>query len=185
MTVYATADMMMHNRRTRNEFSAMQKKIRDDSLEAARLAYITGDATEEQIILVEEANARAKMSGVSLPSLLSAPQNPAPAGGWADPQQQQQHGGAAGSAAWSADADPAAAAANETDTPPKKKGLSAWLFGGLKKEDTVAGDNSNISVARAAFENERENQRRGGPLDQVGMDAGAGGNKDQEKKGWW
>ncbi|KAI0467580.1 hypothetical protein F4859DRAFT_238090 [Xylaria cf. heliscus] len=178
VTVYATADMMMYNRKRRNEFFAMQTQLKEDSLEAARLAYMTGTATDEQVALVEDATAKAKEAGVTLPSILSAPQSPAPAGG----------------------REPTAAAADRGATEQKKDGVTGWLFGGLKKEDdvhtaddrwrstaatttTTTTDNVADALrdkAKTAFETERDNQRRGGPLDQVGLDADGG----SKKKGW-
>ncbi|KAI0446389.1 hypothetical protein F4803DRAFT_504639 [Xylaria telfairii] len=189
VTVYATADMMVYNRKRRNEFFALQKQLKEDSLEAARLAYMTGTATEEQIALVEDATARAKEANMALPSILSAPQTAAPPGGREAP----------------ATTTTAAAAEHDEKTGRGGGGVTGWFFGGLKKEDTAddrwgsttstttttpqdpaAGD-ALRDKAKAAFDAERDNQPRGGPLDQVGLDAAAaaaaaeGGGK---KKGW-
>ncbi|KAI0535283.1 cytochrome oxidase c assembly-domain-containing protein [Xylaria digitata] len=173
VTVYATADMMMYNRKRRNEFFALQKQLKEDSLEAARLAYMTGTASEEQIALVEDATAKAKEAGITLPSILSTPQTAAPAGG-RESEDPLSH--------------------TTTTTEPeneKKGGITRWLFGGLKKEEDTDhwGDTSTPTTgdiagslrdkAQAAFEQERDSQQRGGPLDQVGVDAGEG-----KKKGW-
>ncbi|TGJ86575.1 hypothetical protein E0Z10_g2200 [Xylaria hypoxylon] len=168
VTVYATADMMMYNRKRRNEFFSLQKQLKEDSLEAARLAYMTGTASEEQISLVEDATAKAKESGIALPSILSAPHSAARAGGRESKVSFAQ--------------------TNAAETDEKKDG--AWPYGGLEKEEDaddrwrttpttadVAG--SLRDKATAAFEQERDTQRRGGPLDQVGLDAGA-----DKKKGW-
>ncbi|KAI0544951.1 hypothetical protein F4679DRAFT_493319 [Xylaria curta] len=180
VTVYATADMMMYNRKRRNEFFALQKQLKEDSLEAARLAYMTGTATDEQVALVEDATAKAKDAGIALPSILSSPQTPAPVGG--------------------RETTTTSAATTHEGEEEKKGGVTGWLFGGLKKEDdaqswrgtssggssTTAHENGNGNgnvadtfrdKAKAAFENERDNQRRGGTLDQVGLDA-------DKKKGW-
>ncbi|KAI0877359.1 hypothetical protein GGS24DRAFT_447505 [Hypoxylon argillaceum] len=209
VTIYATADMMMHNRKRRAEFFALQKQMREDSLEAARLAYIRGTASEEQIALVEDATARAKDAGTSLPPLLSVPQRAAPPGGWETP--------AAAAATTSSPA--ATSTADHTPEETKKGGgITAWLFGGLKKEDvrddadlsasddrwrtttssavataSAAADNVTDSLrgtAKAAFEQERDNQRRGGPLDQIGQDTAsttptaATTSGEGKKKGW-
>ncbi|TRX89177.1 hypothetical protein FHL15_009875 [Xylaria flabelliformis] len=199
VTVYATADMMMYNRKRRNEFFSLQKQLKEDSLEAARLAYMTGTASEEQIALVEAATAKAKEAGIALPSILSVPQSPAPAGGRETTTTTT-----------------AAMAAGEEEEEKKKGGggggggggVTGWLFGGLKKEDdaqTAAGDDSWRSTnttssstsrenaadtsfrdkAKAAFENERDNQRRGGTLDQVGLVDAEGSSSGGKKKGWW
>ncbi len=184
--------MMMHNRKRRNEFFSVQQQMREDSLEAARLAYMTDTASEEQIAMVEEATARAKQAGVGLPSLLSTPHAAAPA-------SRTALSGFGGEAA----------EGEEVEAPEKKKGgaIASWLFGGLKKEDVAvrddelsfsreeaaarspAGDQQQHGFrdkAKAAFEQERENQRQGGPLDQVGLGtpAAAGGKSESKKKGW-
>ncbi|KAI0139172.1 hypothetical protein F4776DRAFT_54161 [Hypoxylon sp. NC0597] len=205
VTIYATADMMVHNRKRRNEFFALQKQLKADSLEAARLAYITGSATEEQMALVEEAEAKARQSGVSLPPLLSAPK---PVGPTTDghPVEGVER------SAWPGEAmvESSMSTADEI-AKPKKKGFITWLFGGLKKEEAseeslnfddeaaaaASGPSSRSSIAKtvdgsqkalkekakAAFEQERENQRKGGPLDQVGLN---GKPSSESKKGsWW
>ena len=86
---------------------------------------------------------------------------------------------------------------------PQKKGLTSWLFSGLKKEQdagtggdgsprhsgvavaaaAAAADDTQSSIkdkAKAAFDKEKENQRQGGPLDRLGV-SGEGGKKG----GWW
>ncbi|KAH9886609.1 hypothetical protein F4778DRAFT_474156 [Xylariomycetidae sp. FL2044] len=213
VTVYATGDMMIHNRKRRNEFFAMQKQLRTDSLEAARLAYINGTATEEQISLVEEATEKAKVTGSSLPSLLSAPQTAAPPvgrnGTTAETSETPR-------SVWPGESmtESNLSAAAEVEQP-KKKGLTAWLFGGLKKEevqeDSGASDTTTNKLdfsreeaaasgrianttaalkdkAKAAFESEKENQRRGGPLDRLGLaegKTGGDGGGQEKKRGWW
>ncbi|KAI1637710.1 hypothetical protein F4809DRAFT_603051 [Biscogniauxia mediterranea] len=202
---YAAIDMMMLNRKRRNEFFAMQKQMKEDSLESARLAYMTGTATEEQIALVEEATAKAQQAGMQLPSLLSAPQAAAPAGGRDGAETTTER------AVWPGEAmvESSMPAAGEAEQSKKKGGLTAWLFSGLKKEESrdnldfaaeaaaASGQVSDSSVtktmdeaqhslqdeAKAAFEQERETQRRGGPLDQLGLDDKPRNNEG--KKGWW
>ncbi|KAI1108737.1 hypothetical protein F5Y14DRAFT_61715 [Nemania sp. NC0429] len=203
VTVYATADMMMHNRKRRNEFFALQKQLHEDSLEAARLAYMTGTATEQQIALVEDATARAKETGVALPSILSVPQRAAPAAGRESTPESE-----------------AGAGNTEGAEGPKAGGITGWLFGGLKKEE-VSDDDAVLSPAddrwrttstnaaasatatattssptddvagalrdkaKVAFEQERENQQNGGPLDQLGQKpATPRADTEGKKKGW-
>ncbi|GAW17540.1 hypothetical protein ANO14919_069980 [Xylariales sp. No.14919] len=177
VTVYATADMMVYNRQRRNEFFALQKRMREDSLEAARLAYIAGTASDEQVALVEDATARARESGLSLPSILSAPR-PAES----DSEAHQTQGGTA---------------AAPEEKKKKAGGITGWLFGGLKREEETVttdrwGDDAAAAAhadpagslrdkAQAAFDQERDAQRRGGPLDQVGLDSRA---PEDKKKGW-
>lgn len=199
--------MMMHNRQRRNEFFALQKQLREDSLEAARLAYMTGTATEEQIALVEDATARAKETGVALPSILSVPQRAAPAGG--RESVPGNDGGVEGAA----------------EGQKKAGGITAWLFSGMKKEEArdddaelsladgrwrttsanttptdTAASSTSTSIAtttdavagtlrdkaKAAFEQERENQQNGGPLDQIGQKPTTTGpdGEGKKKKGW-
>ncbi|KAI1077927.1 hypothetical protein F5B20DRAFT_247626 [Whalleya microplaca] len=219
VTGYATVDMMLYNRKRRGEFFALQQQLRADSLDAARLAYLTGDATPEQVALVDEATARAAQSGEGLPPLLSSPR-PAlrepshPTNPNANPDTADSVGRSAwpGEALTEANLD----GASEASTQKKKGGLRAWLFGGLKEEEppqvsqsqsqpqqslSFAAEEAAASnrsgeqgalkdKAKAAFESERENQRRGGPLDQVGLSEGesggsGGSNGGEGKKGWW
>ncbi|KAI0173032.1 hypothetical protein GGR52DRAFT_541658 [Hypoxylon sp. FL1284] len=203
VTLYATADMMVYNRKRRNEFFALQKQISADSLEAARLAYMTGTASDEQVALVEDAEAKARQSGMSLPPLLSVPRSAAEAPAAEGTERSVWPGEAMVESSMSA--------AEEVEQP-KKKGLKAWLFGGLKEEEPgeetphpqdeassaasslpsgsgiskVLGDSQQVlkDKAKAAFEQERENQKRGGPLDQLasGENQSSGESK---KRGWW
>ena len=231
VTIYATADMMMYNRKRRHEFFALQQRLKDDSLEAARLAYMTGTASEEQIAMVDDATAKAKQAGLVLPSLLSAPRDAAPAGGWSAATAATATATATDSASASADTtttprsvfpgealvESSVSGAGEVEGSQKNKkgggggggGITGWLFSGLKKEEDVVPDDESAGSlsfsreeaaargagaggdglrdkAKAAFDQERENQRRGGPLDQVGLDAAADANakSGEKKKGW-
>lgn len=204
VTVYATFDMMYHNRARRSEFFALQKQFAEDSLEAARLAYMTGKATEEQIALVEEATAKARESGKELPALLSAPKQVKPAG-WAKVMSTQEGGETETTerSIWPGESmtESSLSAKSEVEQP-TKKGWSAWLFGGLKKEEVRyddetydAASNQPTSVAsaisrsqhsiadsaKAAFATEKENQKHGGPLDRLGT---ADAPASSGKKGW-
>ncbi|ETS78324.1 hypothetical protein PFICI_10386 [Pestalotiopsis fici W106-1] len=200
VTVYATVDMMVYNRKRRNEFFALQQQLQTDSLEAARLAYMTGSATEEQIALVEDATEKAKQAGMQLPSLLGTAK--------ASESTDAASTSTAERTVWPGESlqESSLSGANEVEAP-KSKGITGWLFGGLKKEDTAASQ-GNLSFnkeeatasgragaaaqavagqadalkdkAKAAFETEKEKQRTGGPLDQVGLDAG-----EKKKSGWF
>lgn len=199
VTLYATADMMVYNRKRRNEFFALQKQLRADSLEAARLAYMTGTASDEQVALVEEAEAKARQSGMSLPPLLSVPKPVAEAPAVEGTERSVWPGEAMTESSMSA--------AEEVERP-KKKGFTAWLFGGLKEEETlnfeeeaaaetsglpsrsgiskVVGESRQVlkDKAKSAFEQERENQRKGGSLDQVGSGENQS-NGESKRRGWW
>lgn len=67
--------MVRYNRARRAEWVEAQKKLEDNELAMARLAYIKGEATEDQILLVEEANRAAEAKGEKLPPLLAAPEH--------------------------------------------------------------------------------------------------------------
>ncbi|KAI2777825.1 hypothetical protein F4815DRAFT_480077 [Daldinia loculata] len=203
VTVFATADMMVYNRKRRNEFFALQKQLKTDSLEAARLAYMTGTASEEQVRLVDEAEEKARQSGISLPPLLSSPKPIASEAGAIESTERS---------AWPGESmtESSMSAANEVEQP-KKKGITSWLFGGLKNEEAseeplqvdkeaaaASGLPSRSSIAnavdesqqalkdkaKATFDQERENQRNGGPLDQIGS-SGKSTSNETKKSGWW
>ncbi|KAK8084296.1 hypothetical protein PG997_005567 [Apiospora hydei] len=210
VTVYATVDMMMYNRKRRNEFFAMQQTLQSDSLDAARLAYMTGKASDEQIAMVEDATERAKQAGVPLPKLLNPARTAATTE--ADAPASFAATSTADKTVWPGESMQGASlsGAGEAEEPKKKGGLSSWLFSGLKKEDTAAGaENSSSSSSsslnfkneeaaasgrvmraideqkdnvKAALETERENQRKGGPLDQIGLNAP---QEKPQKKGWF
>lgn len=212
VTVYATVDMMMYNRKRRNEFFAMQQTLQSDGLDAARLAYMTGKASDEQIAMVEDATERAKQAGVPLPALLN-------------PAHHRTHASAAASsfgiattdnnnnadrtvwpgesmhgASLSGAGEETGFGTNQGEEPTnKKKGrFGSWLFSGLKKEDDSdsslnfkkeeAAASGRVMRAldeqkdhvKAALDSERENQRKGGPLDQLGLAP----QEKPQKKGW-
>lgn len=199
VTVYAVFDMMRFNRKRRQEFYALQQQLQVDSLEAARFAYMKGTATEEQIAMVEEASERAKAAGTTLPSLLGPPRA---VGAQAQAQalEEEQRQRAHLSASFDDDDDDDD---DEEDHDPKKKPgfFRRWFLSGLKEEDSAAagsmggfrgeaaaaaseaGD-SIREKAKAAFEAEKENQRKGGPLDQLGIKP-EGGETKKKGWGWW
>lgn len=183
MTAYTAYDMLRHNRQRKIEFQEAQRQMSADSLEAARLAYMRGEATDEQIARVDEANARAE--GFQMPSLLSAPK---PLGNV------------------KAAEDSASTASTPEAQPPQNISSKIWgLLTWSKKEEGQGAAEATAAVekppksleekramlesARAAFEKEKENQRNGGPLDRVGTEAPAVDSaqpKDEQpkKKGW-
>lgn len=61
ITVFALGDMMVYNRRRRNEFYRLQREQRAHALELANEAINSGSANEEQLQLVEEE--KAKLAG--------------------------------------------------------------------------------------------------------------------------
>jgi hypothetical protein len=201
MTIYTAADMIMYNKKRKAEFIEAQKKMEADSLEAARLAYMTGKATPEQTALVEEAIERESASGASagsiftkLPSVLGAPSPVAPpepgvadkaAAAWTEAKQEvkkeeKKKGGWFSSRLGKAE---------EDEDATKRLGWER-----LSEEDDGAGAPfSDIQravedkqaylkdKAHAAFERERERERNGGLLDQVGVEK----SSPEKKKGWF
>ena len=205
MTAYTAGDMIAYNKKRKAEFIEAQRRMEDDSLEAARLAYMTGKATEEQIILVEEAvereNRGGQKSGVfSIPSVISAPK---PVGDSVERVTE--------AVKWPASTP---RSSEQGDVAEKKSGLWSWMtstlkkeeegddvmsterrlgYEGLSEEDDATGVRDSDLVraveskqallkekARQAFEKEKENQRTGGPLDRVGLEE----DKPKSKKGW-
>lgn len=218
MTVYTATDMIMYNRKRKAEFLEAQKQMATDSLEAARIAYMLGKATEDQIAMVDEANALeagAQPGALRAPRILGAPTpaHPPPAAATAAVAVER--------------ASPLAREEGAQEGQEEKKqggggGLRAWLFSNLRKEEegeevgssqrrlgweSLSEEDVGAGVrdsdlaravedkqaylreqARGAFERERENQRRGGPLDRVGVVEGqtteAPRADPPKKKGW-
>lgn len=176
ISVYSVWDMLQYNRARRAEWLEAQKKIEADSLAAARVAYLKGVATEDQILLVEEANREAQEKGVKLPPLLSPPEHRThfeehvkPAFSRAEHEKSQQEGKGV-------------------------LGVVGGLFGGTKaaasssaadEETAQGGVVRSIEIkARDAWEAEKQNQIKGGSLDQLGFETGRSAPKS-EKRGWW
>lgn len=188
--------MIVYNRKRKAEFLEAQRRLEASSLEAARLAYMTGKATDEQILLVEEALERD--STLSSAPIFSRPGAPAP--------QQQQQPTVSEAATWPQ--------SPQVEEEKKSTGLWAWLTSSLKKseegdepmstqrrlgyeslseEDDGTGVRDSDLVraaegraaalrdaAREAFEREKAAQREGGPLDRVGTET-----PPAKKSGWW
>lgn len=176
--------MLRYNRKRKAEFIEAQRRMSADSLEAARLAYMRGDASEEQISLVEEANARAGGAGgdFKLPSILSAPK----------PITRDEESLGQGMQ----EAVAAASASGES----KSTGLFGWFSSKKPAQDATGSSEAPRSLedkqdmlrkAREAFEREKETQRSGGPLDRLGIDQSTAPQtqtkeaEQPKKKGWW
>lgn len=184
VSIYSVWDMLRYNRARRNEWLEAQKRLEADTLASARIAYLKGTATEEQIVLVDEANREAEETGIKLPPLISPPEH-------------KTH--------FEENIQPAFSAN------PNGKGILgivSGLFGGggsnttTKQESDASSSSSPSTVvdgavesieagasyvqdkARSAWEQEKENQRKGGTLDQLGV-ATAGTSQTPTKKGWW
>ncbi|KAK0644197.1 cytochrome oxidase c assembly-domain-containing protein [Cercophora newfieldiana] len=205
VTAYTAADMISYNKKRKAEFIEAQKRMEEDSLEAARLAYMLGKATEEQVALVEEALEREAAAGAPaggvfnrMPSALGAPK-PIDSGVERVTEAVK----------WPA----STPTPEDRDAAEKKSGLWAWMTSSLKKEEegddvmsnqrrlgyeSLSEEDDSTGVrdsdlvraveskqalirekAHEAFEKEKENQRTGGPLDRVGLD-----EEKPKKKGW-
>jgi hypothetical protein len=194
--------MIMYNKKRSAEWAEAQKKLEADSLEAARIAYMTGRADEEQIALVEEQLERERESGrktsfFNNASVLSTPENPS-----TSPSS-------AAAAATPTESQPPSAQSPSEQQPQQteqqqKASLWSWLTSNLKTEEEPFTPSTPDMVraveerqaqlqakAQAALERERENQRQGGPLDRVGVVDGADGQAEngegetaKKKKGW-
>lgn len=184
LTAYTAYDMLRYNRKRKAEFIEAQRKMSADSLEAARLAYMRGDASDEQISLVEEANARAGGAGgdFKLPSILSAPK----------PIRRDEEEGAS--------ARQGEQAAAEASGEGKSSGLFGWFSSKKPAQDATGPSDAPRSLedkqdmlrkAREAFEKEKEAQRSGGPLDRLGIEESTAAQtqtkeaEQPKKKGWW
>ncbi|KAF6797565.1 hypothetical protein CSOJ01_12945 [Colletotrichum sojae] len=167
VSVYSVYDMVTYNKQRRADFIEAQRKMEEDSLAAARLAFINGTATDAQVTLVEEANARARETGVKLPPLLSAPTVTTQAekifGTGQQHAQQQQ-----------------TTTSEEATQQQQQSGGSSWWSAAIPAPESAK--DSIQDKAKAAFDRERENRRQGGPLDQIGLPQE---EKKPEKKGWW
>lgn len=182
VSVYSVWDMVQFNQARRAEWIEAQKKFEADELALARIAYLRGDATEEQMELVEEVNRRAQEKGIKLPPLLDTPEHRT----HFEERVRPTFSGV------------------ETEHAVKEKektrqeGKGIWgvvtgLFGGSKKtesssataESVVAGDAGVVqsieTKARDAWETEKQNQVQGGSLDQLGLEKE---NSKPEKRGW-
>ncbi|KAK3903981.1 hypothetical protein C8A05DRAFT_14116 [Staphylotrichum tortipilum] len=161
-TAYTAVDMILYNKKRSAEWLDAQKKLEADSLDAARIAYMTGKATEEQIELVEEQLERERQSGEkksffnALPSVLGAP-SAAGASSSADastpssspsspPTTSSPPHGVTETISWSTTTSPQ----QQPDESEKKKtSLWGWLTSNLKREEEgEAGDDAAPSRQR-------------------------------------
>lgn len=165
--------MVRYNRARRAEWIAAQRASEDDALAAARMAYMQGKATPEQILLVEDANRAAEAQGTKLPPLLSPPERRTHFEETIQPKLQTEGKGIFGVVAGFFGAGEKAAEEKTKET---------------TKEVASSATNTVKAVeekASAAWESELENQRKGGSLDQLGLDSAASNQQGNGKKGWW
>lgn len=227
--------MMTYNKKRKAEWVEAQLKLEADSLEAARLAYMTGKATDEQIALVEEQLEKERKAGTGpaassffekMPPILAPASSSSSASASAADESFKKKPSVTESVSW-----PAASTISTTprvatkeDSPQEKKsagGVWAWLTSNLKNEEE--GDSAPLTSERRlgweslseeddgagvrdsdlvravegkkqylrqkaaeAFDKEKENERKGGPLDRIGLDQKkAAAEADKPKKKWW
>ncbi|CAK7274459.1 hypothetical protein SEPCBS119000_006184 [Sporothrix epigloea] len=143
LTAYTTVDMMRYNSRRKKEFLAAQEQMEADSLAAARLAFMRGDATPEQTAMVEAARqqeAAAEGSGAGgkgegesifkMPSLLGAP---APVAPTVEASEQND-----------------AAQPTTASAPPPSGGIRSWFSSTLTREEE--GESAGSSQSRLGYE---------------------------------
>jgi hypothetical protein len=165
--------MLRYNRARRAEWVEAQKKYEEDELSLARIAYLKGTATDEQIDLVEYANRRAEEQGIKLPPLLDKPETRTHfeekvKTAFTRPEEQQGRGILGVVSGFFGGGDKTAAAAAAPAETDKSAGIVQAA------EDKVKG----------ALQAEKEAQWVGGPLDQIGL-AKDGSSPAASKKGWW
>lgn len=190
VSVYSVWDMLRYNRARRAEWIEAQKGLEADELATARLAYLKGEATEEQILLVEEANRAAEARGEKLPPLLSAPTTRTHFEEHVKPALEGE----------------------KTAEPSKGKGMFGIFSGmlgrqeqgddvgssqerlgyeSLSEEDDSAGMRESDLIrsietkAKEAWDKEIENQRKGGSLDHIGLEPAGAQASSGKKSGWW
>ena len=179
--------MLRYNRARRAEWVEAQKQLEADEVSTARLAYLKGNATEEQILLVEEANREAEAKGEKLPPLLAAPshrthfeEHVGPALGGDRPGTTETKKGKGVFGIFSG------ILANEEQGEDVGTSEERLGYESLSEEDDATGMRESDMIrsieskAKEAWEKEKENQRRGGSLDQLGLETAAA-----PKKSWW
>ncbi|KAM0440057.1 hypothetical protein ACHAPT_001160 [Fusarium lateritium] len=190
VSIYSVWDMLRYNRARRAEWVEAQKQLEADELASARLAYLKGEATEEQILLVEEANREAEAKGEKLPPLLAAPshrthfeENFQPALEGKKEEEAAKTGGKGVLGLFSSKL--------SREEEGEQVGSSQERLGyeSLSEEDDATGVRDSDLVrsieakAQQAWQKEKENQRRGGNLDQLGLETAGG--PASGKKSWW
>ncbi|RDL42069.1 Uncharacterized protein BP5553_02048 [Venustampulla echinocandica] len=157
VTVYALGDMMAYNRRKRAEFYAEQKAVYAAGIHDAREAVKSGTATEEQISLITKDNEIAAIQAAKL----------------------QKKGVFKKGKEWLFAGLKKAEEGDDVGTSERRLGYE----GSNEEDDGLGAHESDIiraievkkmeltAKAKQAFENEKERQRTGGPLDQLGTEA--------------
>ncbi|KAF4983923.1 hypothetical protein FZEAL_800 [Fusarium zealandicum] len=193
VSIYSVWDMLRYNRARREEWVEAQKKIEFDELSTARLAYLKGEATEDQILLVEEANREAEARGEKLPPLLPAASHRTHFEEHLQPAFEGKSTAATNDAAAAKSGGKGVMGIFSSMLGREEQGDDVGSsqerlgYESLSEEDDAAGMRESDLVrsieskARVAWEQEKENQRRGGTLDHLGLETAPVPNK----KSWW
>ena len=187
--------MLRYNRARRAEWLEAQRKLENEAesgtLGAARLAYVKGQATEEQIRQVEEANLDAEAKGLKLPPLLAPPErrthfeetfgNAAAAEAAKDGQRWEEGNGKGVVGVWSG-IGKYFGVGKDNATSAGENAVAAVGGAVQKAEGTVAHTAGTVSEqAMGLWAKEKENQKNGGSLDKLGVKTAETGGK----KGWF
>ncbi|KAF5024229.1 hypothetical protein F66182_3743 [Fusarium sp. NRRL 66182] len=183
VSVYSVWDMVQYNRARRAEWVEAQKRLEADELASARLAYIKGSATEDQILLVEEANRAAEERGEKLPPLLEAPTHRTHFEEHIKPTFQDK---------------------SEESTAKTSSGkgvlgiFSGVLGGGGTSGKIETSSHSEVSEGQKQLQNleamdrarlqnagSADRVQRGGPLDQLGPDLAGGSTSSKSSWKFW
>lgn len=182
--------MLRYNRARRAEWVEAQKKLEADELATARLAYLKGEATEEQIVLVEEANREAEAKGEKLPPLLAAPGTRTHFEEHVKPALEGDKAGEAakGKGIFGVFSGMLGRQEQGDDVGSSQERLG---YESLSEEDDSAGMRESDLIrsietkAKEAWDKELENQRKGGSLDHIGLEPAAAQASSNKKSKWW
>jgi hypothetical protein len=193
---YAVYDMFQFNRKRRAEFMEVMSKLESDGdkFDRARIAYINGTADEEQTAMVEEAIEVSKKTKWKLPPIL-----PAMSEDEAKKEEQERSEVKRRKhltwKEWAFDSLKREEEGEDAGSSERRLGfesLSEEDEGtGVRESDLVraveARKESIADKAKAAFGKEKERQRRGGELDQLGLDKTKLEEepKPAKRRSWW
>jgi hypothetical protein len=175
VTVYALGDMMIYNRRKRAEFFKEQITIHENAVREARTAIDHGVATEAQLAFI----AREEKEDARLAKIKEEKAKKGifkRATGWLFAGLKRAEGG------------------DDVGSSQERLGYET-----LSEEDDVLGERESDIVraiedkkagiqnkARKAFADEKERQRTGGPLEQLGTSTdNTGAGEEPPKSGGW
>ncbi|KAF4621545.1 hypothetical protein G7Y89_g14529 [Cudoniella acicularis] len=175
VTVYALGDMMIHNRRKRAEFFAEQKALHTSAMQNAQRALEFGTATEDQIAFLS----REREHDAQVAAL--------------EKTKAEKKGIFKRGKEWLFSGLKKEEEGEDVGTSERRLG-----YEGLSEEDDTLGERESDIVraieekkmaisekVKQAFENEKEKQRTGGPLDRLGTAPKDGASEEQPKAGGW